>query len=533
MQYGNLTTVLLLRNTLLSLNSSSICHVHWLQVIVALLVLIVCIFLYWRTPTGINAPFAGYRSPWEPPLLVQMRYVFNAASMIREGYAKWKDSLFQISRYDGDILIVPPRYLDDLHNKSQEELSAIYGLIRNFGGSYSGITLLGENDVGIRALQTKITPNLAKLCDDIRDEFQYCLDTDFPACRDWTSVSVHPLFLKAVERITHRIFVGLPLCRNPQWVQATSKHAHYATMIQIAMRSVPKFIQPLLNFCLPWPWKNAACVREAKNALILEMQRRRNLEKVNSFDYIKSNDLLQAVMEMSSPSHEDSQLDVVAQIMLTMNTIAGHSTAASGAHALFDMVSHSKYIELLREEALQVFRHVELRVTKQALGDLRKLDSFLRESQRHNPLSLLGFFRVVLDPAGITLQDGTHVPYNTLLCVAPHAISNDPDVIEDPTSFNGLRYYEQRCRDASQEKKHQYATTDKSHLHFGYGTWACPGRFLASDMLKVILTMLLLQYDIRSPERAKRPVAGHFHEFPLFNINTPLLMKRRNDSLVL
>nr|AFO69291.2 P450 monooxygenase [Periglandula ipomoeae] len=532
MQYGNSTTGLLLSNALSSLNNSSICHIPWRQVIVALLVLVVCTLPYWKTSTGVTAPFAGYRSPWEPPLLVQIRYVFNAASMIREGYTKWKDSLFQVSRYDGDILIVSPKYLDDLHNKPPEELNAIHGLIRNFGDCYSGITLLGENDIGIRALQMKITPNLAKLCDDIKDEFQYCLNTDLPACKEWTSIPIQPFFLKAVERITHRIFVGLPLCRDPKWFDATNGHAHYVTMTQIAMRSVPRFAQSLLNLCLPWSWKYKACIREAKNALVLEMQRRRELEKCNNVDYMKANDLLQAVMDMTKTGDEDGRPDVVAQIMLTMNAIAGHSTAASAAHALFDLISHSEYIELLREEALHVLRNNELRITKQALGDLRKMDSFLRESQRHNPLSLLGFLRVVTAPAGITLQDGTHVPYNTQLCIAPHSISNDPNVIANPTSFNGLRYYEQRCRDPSEDRKHQYATTDKSHLHFGYGKWACPGRFMASDMLKTIFTMLLLRYDIRYPEGAKRPMKGYIHEFPLVNINTPLLIKQRNETPV-
>jgi hypothetical protein len=44
--------------------------------------------------------------------------------------AKWKDSMFHISRYDGDILVLSRKYLDDLHSRSSEELSPIHGLIR-------------------------------------------------------------------------------------------------------------------------------------------------------------------------------------------------------------------------------------------------------------------------------------------------------------------------------------------------------------------------------------------------------------------
>ncbi|KAK8925526.1 Cytochrome P450 monooxygenase ltmK [Metarhizium anisopliae] len=72
---------------------------------------------------------------------------------------QWKDSLFQISRYDGDVLILSRNYLDDLHNRPPQELSAIHGLIENFGGRYSGLGLLGKHDVGIRAFQVHACPD--------------------------------------------------------------------------------------------------------------------------------------------------------------------------------------------------------------------------------------------------------------------------------------------------------------------------------------------------------------------------------------
>jgi cytochrome P450 len=82
----------------------------------------------------------------------------------------------------------------------------------------------------------------------------------------------------------------------------------------------------------------------------------------------------------------------------------------------------------------------------------------------------VGFHRIVVDPAGITLHNGVHLPYGMHLCVAPHSISNDPAIIPNPDVFDGLRYYNQRRQNPGESMKHQHATADKNHLHFGYGT---------------------------------------------------------------
>ncbi|TWU71190.1 hypothetical protein ED733_001934 [Metarhizium rileyi] len=525
--HENSTGFVLSGASLLPLQYLSISHTPARHVIIATFLLAVCLVLYWKPSKGIAAPFVGIRWSWEPPLLTQMRYTFNAASMIDEGYNKWKDSMFQISRYDRDILVVSRKYLDDLHNRPPGELSAIHGLIENFGGHYSGIGLLGKHDVGIRALQTKITPSLTKLCDDMQDELEYSLRTDLPPCQDWTAVPIQPFFLKVVERIVHRIFVGLPLCRDDEWLKAAFGHADNVTMTQIAMRSVPWFLQPFLNVILPFTWRYKGFLRVGKKILIPEVERRREIDNSGG-DRPVPNDLLQAMITMTDPKDENGQPEILADLMLTMTAVAGHSTAASGSHVLFDVVARPGYVDSLREEAEAVFHGKQVRFTKQVLADLRKLDSFMRESQRHSPLSLLGFLRVVKAPAGITLQDGTHIPYGTQLCIPPKSISMDPAIISNPNTFNGLRYYQQRCQDPSQNNKHQYATADKSHLNFGYGNWACPGRFMASDILKMVLTTLLLRYDFRYPRGSERPTNGYIHEFPLLEIQTPLLMKRRD-----
>ncbi|RDA85058.1 hypothetical protein CP532_3129 [Ophiocordyceps camponoti-leonardi (nom. inval.)] len=473
--------------------------------------------------------FSSSMGIYQTLFMTRMRFATGAKAIIAEGYSKCKDSVFRISRMDGDLLVLPRKYLDELHNAPVHRLSSIQGLIKNFGGHYSGISLLGESDIGTRAVQTRITPNLPKFSDAMRDELEYALRTEMPDCQDWTTVSVQPLLLKLLGHVTQRIFIGLPLCRNQKWLDISSQLGHNVTMTQMAMRVVPPWMRPLLDLVLPCCWRYKACIRDGKALIAPEVRRRRRLEETDP-DYVKPQDLLQAMMDLSTPGEKENQAENLAHRQLLMTLVSGHSTAAAGAHALFDLVARPDCMEELRREAIQLLRDEGGCWRKQSLSKLSKMDSFLRESQRMNPPSLLGFHRIVQDPSGITLHDGVHVPHGTHICIPPSSISSDPAVIHQPDVFDSFRYSERRRAKPDQGSRHQHATADKDHLHFGYGTWSCPGRFLASAELKMLLVELLLRYEFRYGDGESRPVNHTIEEYPYFHVETSLLMRRRREG---
>ena len=47
--------------------------------------------------------------------------------------------------------------------------------------------------------------------------------------------------------------------------------------------------------------------------------------------------------------------------------------------------------------------------------------------------------------------------------------------------------------------------TDHNNLAFGYGKFACPGRFYAANEMKMMLALMLICYDIRFPDGCRRP----------------------------
>lgn len=113
----------------------------------------------------------------------------------------------------------------------------------------------------------------------------------------------------------------------------------------------------------------------------------------------------------------------------------------------------------------------------------------------------------------VTLSDGTHLPAGVHLMVPIAPVVTDSDVTPDPLRFDGLRHYQNRKR-PGQAARHQFATTSDTNLHFGHGRFACPGRFLAGNSVKMLLSNLLLRYDVGFVGGGTdRPANVHLHEY--------------------
>ena len=95
-----------------------------------------------------------------------------------------------------------------------------------------------------------------------------------------------------------------------------------------------------------------------------------------------------------------------------------------------------------------------------------------------------------------TFSDGTVVPKGSFVLVPMHAMYTDNDIFPNAEKFDAFRF--SRLRDIKgQEKRHQFVTTSTTHINFGHGKHACPGRFFASHEIKLLLAYTLLNYDVK------------------------------------
>lgn len=87
--------------------------------------------------------------------------------------------------------------------------------------------------------------------------------------------------------------------------------------------------------------------------------------------------------------------------------------------------------------------------------------------------------------------------------IASSAIQVDDHLYPDAQNFDGLRFYNMRQAEG-QAVKHQYISTGKNDLSWGYGRHACPGRFIADVEIKLVLAEFLMHYDIKNPRGEPR-----------------------------
>jgi cytochrome P450 len=98
----------------------------------------------------------------------------------------------------------------------------------------------------------------------------------------------------------------------------------------------------------------------------------------------------------------------------------------------------------------------------------------------------------------ITLSDGNFIPKNTFIAIGP-VLTKDPSTFPNPDKFDGGRFLRLRNTPGC-GNKHQFVTTSPECIVFGHGYHACPGRFFASNEIKILLAHMLMYYDWKLPD---------------------------------
>ncbi|GIC94709.1 cytochrome P450 [Aspergillus udagawae] len=470
----------------------------------------------------LQAPFVGFRSRWEPRWLVGLRFSKDALHHIQQGCRQYKNGMFRIARVDTDILAIPTRFVDELHSKPDEQLSAIKAHMKNLLGRYSTIDILDEGILHTYVLQTELTPRLGNLIHIVKSELDFALARELPSnltVDDWTPVCIYDVILRIVARISARIFVGLPTCRNEEWLNLSIHFTGDVFLTMAILRRFPRWMRPLIAPIIPRYWAIRRGLGTADRVIGSLVRERRAQQAENPGDE-KPADLLQWMMDKASPS--DGRPEKLAHRQLILSLAAIHTTTASATQAVYDLCVYGNYVEPLRREVLQAVAEDGGEYRKTTLTKMWDLDSFIKEVQRLNPPALLSFQRIVM--RDLTLSDGTILPRGTHLAVPAADITKEAEY--DP-EFDGYRYSRRRRAHPAEAHRHQFATTDQTSLHFGHGKYACPGRFFAANEIKMILAHLLVGYEFRLPDGKCRPGNTMIDEVLLVDTQAKVLMRRR------
>ncbi|PPQ79520.1 hypothetical protein CVT25_003402 [Psilocybe cyanescens] len=474
-----------------------------------------------------------------------LQFYKRGHEMIREGYQKHYGGAFKVPMVSKWMVVITgPDMINDIRKSSDDQLSSreaiaehsIADSIQTAQSDYMISPQIRLDPYHVAVVRTPLTRNLGIRFDDIKDEIAASFADLVPLngdakLTDWTHVSVYSTVLKIVCRTSNRVFVGLPLCRNPDYRQLNEQFTLDVMEGARFINMFPTFLRPL-----PWHihWRNSVIGRLQTKAskkidkaifhagalfqeqLDKERQYGKDRPDKPILTVSSQNNLISWLVDVANGEQREIR-DLVVRL-LSVNFGAIHTTTMAFTHIIYDLATYPDYIKPLREEVESVIKtegwsKVSTNLNVSLLGVY--VDSFQN--------SVMMRRKVVKD---FTFSNGITLPAGTHLAVATNATHMDENKYENPKEFRGFRFAEMREKEG-ESKQHQMISLSLDYGTFGIGKHACPGRFFAVNELKTMLAHVLLNYDIKLANDDRRPENFWFSGNCIPNRTAEVMFRRR------
>ncbi|KAI1356562.1 cytochrome p450 monooxygenase [Xylaria sp. FL0043] len=438
--------------------------------------------------------------------------------MLQKGYVENGNGMFRIPTSNLPMYIVPPKFLLELHKLPERSMSFRREMYDRFLGRYTAFA--SNEDSMVKAIKVDLTKSIDSLLPGMTEEADYAISNSLNVSSDtWTRVSLHPTSTRLIAFLSGRTFVGLPLSRSPEWIDAAINVTLNAMGGSGKLWQYPSWCWPVVQYFLP-ETKGVKFYFDKTAEMLLPVLRERR-QAMSSPDFKPASDMTQWLVQHSKGDPWSLKYHTRQHIVL--NIAAIHTTSGQLTNTLYELAKRPEYLEPLRKEIEENVGEGGS-LTKLSLYRMKKLDSFLREVQRLNAPGLVSVNRKVLQP--VTLSDGTSLPVNTSIAVAADAVARDDRIWNNASEFDGFRFEKLRKTDAD-DNQFQFTSINEKSLSFGHGRSACPGRFFAAAELKILLSKLIMQYDLKLLESDPGQLHGYFEVIGGPDHSREILFRRR------
>ncbi|KAF5315413.1 hypothetical protein D9619_007343 [Psilocybe cf. subviscida] len=428
------------------------------------------------------------------------KFAKHGHELIREGLRKYKGGIFKIADMgEYKVIISGQDLVSDIRRARDDQLSFDEAAIQL---KYTLGAETMEDPFHIPVVRTPLTRALAARFPEIKDEIIAAFNDNIPPTdtKEWTSYHALPTIMHIVARTSNRLFVGLPLCRNPEYRKLNETFAMEVVRSAQIINRFPKILKPLVGGLLK---RVPERISLASNFIQPILEERLQKEREFGPDWPdKPNDLITWLLEAGVG--EQRSVRSIALRILTINFAAIHTTTMASlsgvafTNVLYDLAANPQYAEPMRQEVLEVIASDGW--TKVSQGKMRRVDSFVKESQRMS-ISTLNIMRRMMKD--FTFSNGVTIPTGINVITAAEAAHFDEANYTNPDVFDGFRFSNLRDEDG-EGTKHQTVSLTMDFVVFGTGRHACPGRFFAVNEIKAMLAHVLLNYDVKLAD-GKRP----------------------------
>lgn len=201
-----------------------------------------------------------------------------------------------------------------------------------------------------------------------------------------------------VARMSARMFIGKPACRDTEWIKVTIDYTINAFTTAFVLRMFPTWMRPIIAAVLPSRYRLKRCRAKAEQVMGAKMQKR--------FDALEAKEQGEPLADegdetlvdwmIDNGTEEETTLAEMANRQCAMTLASIHTTSTNTATFLFELCEHPEWFPVLREEIEQV---------KEESGDeeidyrrwhtkLEKMDSFLLECFRVHPPILCALYLI-------------------------------------------------------------------------------------------------------------------------------------------
>jgi len=322
--------------------------------------------------------------------------------------------------------------------------------------------------------------------------------------------------LEIVCRTAHRVFVGLPLCRDREYLSLTMGFAIDISRAAGVIRLFPSSLKGIAG--RPFANLPVALKRMIGHLRPLFEERQQAIKQFGRNYPGKAEDLLSWFIDDVDGDSDEDKLKHVAFHMLILNFGSVYTMTTSFTQVLYHLAAHPECLEPLRKEIEMTI--AQNRWTIPALSQMRKLDSFLKESQRITGLSAASTYRQVLKP--FTFSDGISVSPGTTIAIAAHYTHLDNAIYAEANTFKPFRF--------ADSDNGYFVTPSDDYLPFGVGRHLCPGRFFTAVVMKTMMCHLILDYDIMLDNRGKQPSNSWFIMDNIPDVAANVLLRKRSQG---